>query len=169
MHTCPYHIMILPLGVPRKPYEMQSLIDCMTIRERVFIQEQQVPQEIDQDGKDGESAHVLLWHEDKPIGTLRYRITEEGVKMERIAILKEYRGRHLGRLLIREGLRAIRMNELHQNIYIHAQEHAGPFYTALGFRETGERTVEAGIAHITMRISAEQEQTLLDCDPFAKR
>lgn len=158
------HIMVVPLGDQRKPHELHSLLDCIAIRESVFIDEQQVPIEIEQDGKDGESGHVLLWCEGVPVGTLRFRITEDGVKLERIAILKRYRGRHLGKLLIREGVRAIRMNDLDQTIYIHAQKHASPFYRSLGFAETGEESVEAGIPHCTMLLSPEQESLLFETD-----
>lgn len=165
MQTTDCHVVIIPQGTQRQPYELQSLLDCITIREKVFIEEQQVPIGIEQDGKDNESGHILLWTEEIPVGTLRYRQTEEGIKLERIAVLKEYRGRHLGKLLIREGIRAVRMNELEAPIYIHAQQQAAQFYASLGFTESGEHTVEAGIPHTTMLISYEQECHLLDTDP----
>lgn len=165
MQDADCHIMIVPIGLQRQPFELQSLLDCITIREQVFVEEQQVPFGIEQDGRDNESGHILLWTEGVPVGTLRFRPTDEGIKLERIAILKEFRGRHLGKLLIREGLRAVRMNNLQGSVYIHAQEHAAPFYASLGFEETGEHTVEADIPHTTMRITEEKEGRLLDTDP----
>jgi predicted GNAT family N-acyltransferase len=167
MNSADCHVVIIPLSDQRKPYELQSLLDCIAIRERVFIEEQQVPQDIEQDGKDSESGHVLLWSEGIPAGTLRFRVTDEGIKMERIAVLPELRGRHLGKLLIREGLRAVRMNGLDQQIYIHAQQQASSFYASLGFEETGEHTVEAGILHTTMCITSEKEHALLETDPHS--
>lgn len=164
MNSVDCHIMVVPPSEQRRSHELQSLLDCISIRERVFIDEQQVPIEIEQDGKEGESGHVLLWCEDTPVGTLRFRSTESGVKMERIAVLKAFRGRHLGRLLIREGVRAIRMNNCDQTIYIHAQKHAAPFYRSLGFRETGEETIEANIPHCTMLIDLEHEERLLETE-----
>ena len=159
------HITVIPIGEQRQPFALQSLLDCITIREQVFIKEQQVPISIEQDGKDNESGHVLLWIQEVPVGTLRFRETDEGVKLERIAVLKEYRGRHLGKLLVREGLRAVRMNGLTGSMYLHAQEYAIAFYASLGFTENGERTVEAGIPHVTMQISSETENELIDIDP----
>ena len=165
MHTTDCHVVIIPQGPQRQPYDLQSLLDCIVIREQVFISEQHVPIEIEQDGKDSECGHILLWTEGIPVGTLRFRETEEGIKLERIAILKEYRGRHLGKLLIREGIRAVRMNYLEGKIYIHAQQHASSFYASVGFEESGEQTVEANIPHTTMHISYDQECRLLDTDP----
>ena len=165
MQTPDCHIVIIPTGTQRQPVELQSLLDCITIRERVFVEEQQVPLAIEQDGRDNESGHILLWTEGLPVGTLRFRSTEEGIKLERIAILKEFRGRHLGKLLIREGIRAVRMNSLEGPIYIHAQQQAAAFYASLGFIENGEHTVEANIDHTTMFISVEQECQLLETDP----
>lgn len=158
------HITVIPFGDQRQPHELQSLLDCLAIREKVFIEEQKVPMSVEQDGKDNESGHVLLWLQDTPVGTLRFRETPEGVKLERIAILKEYRGHRFGKLLIREGIRAARMSGKTDPIYIHAQEHATTFYASVGFKETDEHTVEANIPHVTMRISEENEAKLLDSD-----
>lgn len=161
------HITVIPIENQRQPFAMQSLLDCIAIREQVFIEEQQVPIGIEQDGKDNESGHVLLWIQGTPVGTLRFRQTEEGVKLERIAVLKPYRGRHLGKLLIREGLRAVRMSGATAQIYLHAQQHAAPFYHSMGFIETGEHTIEAGIPHVTMRIPLEAEDRFIDSDPHS--
>lgn len=165
MQTTDCHVVIIPQGPQRQPYELQSLLDCIAIREQVFITEQHVPIGIEQDGKDSECGHILLWTEGVPVGTLRFRTTDSGIKLERIAVLKEYRGRHLGKLLIREGIRAVRMNNLEGQIYIHAQEQASSFYASIGFEEIGEHTVEADIPHTTMYIPYEQESRLLDSDP----
>jgi predicted GNAT family N-acyltransferase len=165
MDSSDCHVIVIPLGIQRKPYDLQSLIDCIAIRESVFIEEQGVPRDIEQDGKDNESGHILLWSKGNPVGTLRYRKTDEGVKLERIAILPAYRGKHLGKILIREGIRSVRMNQLEEPIYIHAQEHATSFYATLGFIEKDEHTIEAGIRHVTMYISRESELALFDTDP----
>lgn len=159
------HITVIPLAGQRQPHELQSLLDCITIRERVFIEEQHVPLAIEQDGKDNESGHLLLWIQGVPVGTIRFRQTEEGVKLERLAVLKEFRGRHLGKLLVRESLRAVRMSGLTDPVYLHAQLQAAPLYASLGFTETGEKTVEADMPHVTMRINTQAEGSLLDLDP----
>ena len=159
------HITVIPLGNQRKPHELQSLLDCIAIREMVFVEEQHVPIMVEQDGKDNESGHVLMWFKGAPVGTLRFRDTNQGVKLERIAILKEFRGRHLGKLLIREGVRAARMNGLSGTIFLHAQQQAAALYASLGFKETGERTIEANISHVTMHLGSAAEATLLEMDP----
>ena len=159
------HITVIPLGDRRKPHELQSLLDCIAIRELVFVEEQHVPLMIEQDGKDNESGHVLMWIKGAPVGTLRFRSTGEGVKLERIAILREFRGKHLGTLLIREGVRAARMSGLSGTIHLHAQQQAASIYASLGFIETGEHTVEADIPHVTMALDAAPEANLLERAP----
>lgn len=167
MSTTECHITVIPYGELRKPHEMQSLLDCLAIRERVFIEEQKVPMAVEQDGRDNESGHVLLWVQGTPVGTLRFRKTEAGVKLERIAVLREYRGHHFGKLLVREGVRAARMKGSTEPVYLHAQQQTTPFYASMGFVETGERTVEAEIPHVTMTLPSETEERLLteDVDP----
>lgn len=159
------HITVIPPEDQRKPHQLQSLLDCISIREQVFIEEQQVPRMIEQDGKDNESGHVLMWFQGMPIGTLRFRRTDEGVKLERIALLQRFRGRHLGKLLIREGVRAVRMSGFSETVYLHAQQQASSLYASLGFRETGERTIEADIPHVTMRLEPTYEIPMLEQDP----
>lgn len=161
------HITVIPIEKQHQPFALQVLLDCIAIREQVFVEEQQVPISIEQDGKDNESGHVLLWIQGVPVGTLRFRQTTEGMKLERIAVLKPYRGRHLGKLLIREGLRAVRMSGSTDPVYLHAQQHAALFYHSLGFVETGEQTTEAGIPHVTMKIPLEAEDRFIDSDPHA--
>ncbi len=119
------------------------------IRREVFVVEQGVDEALEQDGKDPECAHLVGFIGDVSIAAMRMRRTEEGLKFERIAVLKEYRGKGYGKLLIEHALELF-CGEL---IYIHAQEHAAGFYAALGFTETGEKTVEAGIPHVTMKYS----------------
>lgn len=156
--------MSAPCKEKRKPQEMQILLESLSIREKVFIEEQGVPRNIEQDGRDNESGHVVLWVGDVPAGTSRFRETEEGIKLERLALLPQFRKKHLGRLLLIESIRAIRMASLTKRIYLHAQQQALPFYTASYFEATEEHTVEGGIPHVTMFLPIENEEELLEQD-----
>lgn len=139
------HIPIQKTGLFKK-----ELTSCIGIRKEVFIKEQSVDYSIEQDGKDEISSHLLLIKEDTPIATLRMRNTEEGIKLERIAVLKEYRGTGIGKHLVTHAMNILQQEDPHTPIYVHSQQHATHFYSSLGFVATDESTIEAGIVHLTM-------------------
>ncbi len=63
-----------------------------SIRTKVFIEEQQVPKDLEMDEWEEKSVHFLAWLEDIPVGTCRLRFIDHDTgKAERVAVLKEYR------------------------------------------------------------------------------
>ena len=73
----------------------------------------------------------------------------EYAKLERIAIRKGFRGRQLGHRLVDFMIEVARQRGF-RKFKLSAQLHLETFYTAHGFRVTGERFVEAGIDHCAM-------------------
>ena len=66
------------------------------IREEVFVVEQEVAAEEEFDEYEEESHHfVALDERDNPIGSARWRYTDKGIKLERFAAKKNWRGRGL--------------------------------------------------------------------------
>ena len=61
----------------------------MPVRIEVFVDEQKVPIELEQDDRDTFCLHVLAIIDDQPIGTGRIDI-EKGGKIGRIAVLSEF-------------------------------------------------------------------------------
>lgn len=119
---------------------------CKQVRRSVFVEEQGVDEVIDFDGMDEACAHLLLMVDGTPVGTLRIRKTEEGTKLERIAVLKAWRGHGFGSLLVRCGLSLVE-----GAVYLHAQVRSEGFYRSLGFIcPDDEIYYEAEIAHRTM-------------------
>ncbi len=122
------------------------LLLCQQVRREVFVKGQGVPESIDFDGKDTSCGHFLLLDGEQAVGTLRIRATEEGTKLERIAILSTYRGLHLGELMVRCAL-----SVAPPPVYIHAQVRSEGFYQKLGFiAEDPTIFYEADIPHKTM-------------------
>ena len=124
-----------------------DLSHALAIRARVFVEEQGVPAELERDGHDAGSTHLLATLGVRPVATARYRHTPEGCKLERVAVLREQRGRGIGSALVRY-LCATLSSEV---IHVHAQVGAVPFWEGLGFIVEGEPFDEAGIVHRAMR------------------
>ncbi len=120
---------------------------ALQIRTIVFVQEQKVPKNLEYDGLDGQAKHFLLFFNDKPIATSRYRITNEGYKLERFAVLKEYRGKHFGKKLLEYILNYVPDKT---NVYFNSQVSAVDFYERNGFVTVGQVFYEADIKHYKM-------------------
>lgn len=131
----------------------QLVDDARRVRELVFIKEQNVPKEIEQDERDAISWHAVVYDHETPIAT--GRLFEIGVKacaVGRLAVRSDYRGLGLGKLIM-ERLIELAWERHYTQIEIHAQVHALDFYKRLGFHEYGDRFNEAGIEHVSMRLS----------------
>ena len=117
------------------------------IRRLVFIIEQQVPKDEEWDGRDRDSWHFLATDEnDKPIGTAR--LLPDG-QIGRMAVLDKYRRRGIGQVLLEHAVDKAR-NLGMQEVFLHAQIHALPFYEKAGFESNGNEFEEAGITHRKM-------------------
>jgi predicted GNAT family N-acyltransferase len=139
---------------------------CRAVREQVFIVEQHVPREDEWDALDARSRHVLARDTaGNPIAT--GRLTPEAT-IGRMAVLKEWRGKHVGAALVRtliEQARAIGYPALE----CHSQTQAIPFYEHFGFQAFGDEYMECAIPHRNMRIelapSAAPERALVPPRP----
>jgi hypothetical protein len=120
--------------------------DICSIRYEVFVGEQNVPEELEIDGLDGEAKHVLAFVDTVPIGT--GRILDDG-HIGRVAILKNHRGLGIGKLIMRELIKCAQDMSL-EKVWLSSQWHAHSFYLGLGFVCVGEIYKEAGIDHIKM-------------------
>ena len=117
------------------------------IRRTVFIEEQHVAPEIEYEYEE-EGHYYLLYHNDIPIATARWRETVKGIKLERFALLKEFRNRGLGTLLLEAVLKDV--VPLGKPIYLHSQVSAVNYYKRAGFRKEGDHFFEADIEHVFM-------------------
>lgn len=118
------------------------------IRTKVFIEEQKVDPEIEYEYED-EGNYYLLFYDEMPIATARWRRTDKGIKLERFALLKEYRNKGLGTKLLKEVLTDVR--KFNRPIYLHSQVIAKNYYKRAGFVEEGEHFFEADIEHVLMK------------------
>jgi predicted GNAT family N-acyltransferase len=123
------------------------------IRQRVFIEEQDCPPEEEWDGLDATSRHVLGRAGGAPVATARWRTVpyDEALaaKLERFAVLPDYRGQGYGRQLVRYVLYDAHRAGFDRFV-LHAQAHLEAFYASFGFERVGEPFSEAGIPHVKM-------------------
>jgi len=120
---------------------------CLSIRKQVFIMGQNIPIEIELDDDHIEASFFLAKIDGKPIGTARFRKTDSGIKLERFAVLKDYRNFGVGKALVLFILNHLK-NE--KTIYLNAQESVIGFYEKLGFSPVGDKFYEAEIPHRKM-------------------
>jgi predicted GNAT family N-acyltransferase len=124
---------------------------AMAIRTTVFVEEQLVPPELEQDEFDWTASHVLAVIDEAPAGTARVRLIDpQTAKIERVAVLAAHRSRGVGVALMR-AVEAIARNLGATTAKLGAQTHAVGFYTALGYETYGEPFDDAGIPHRHMQ------------------
>ena len=121
------------------------------VRRRVFIEEQRVSGDLVFDHRDGEALQMVVLDGERVIGTARVRFpARKQAKLERMAVLKPFRGRGIGK-----GIIAFLNGELKdrgvEQVVIHAQYEALEFYRSCGFEESGRPFQEAGMKHMKMR------------------
>ncbi|MFZ2061466.1 MAG: GNAT family N-acetyltransferase [Candidatus Binatus sp.] len=129
------------------PGDMQR---ALAIRRRVFIEEQNVPEEIELDASDEHAFHALAILDGVAIGC--GRMLEHGaseVKIGRMAVLLEFRKTGVGAQILRFLIERARERGFRKAI-LHAQLTAEGFYLKEGFNPVGGVFDEAGIAHRTM-------------------
>ncbi|MGN6398060.1 MAG: GNAT family N-acetyltransferase [Mucilaginibacter sp.] len=124
-----------------------DLRKAFAIRYEVFVDEQNCPPELETEGNDI-STHFLATVNDDPAGAARWRKTDKGIKLERFAVLKKYRGLGVGQALVKAVLEDLPQENTY--IYLHSQSHATGLYDKLGFEKVGDEFEEAGMKHFKM-------------------
>ena len=117
------------------------------IRFAVFVEEQGVPAELEEDDQDPETLHLLAEAPDgRAVGTAR--MLRDG-HIGRMAVLPAWRGRGLGSALL-QALIGIAATRGLQQVFLNAQCVAEDFYRRAGFEPRGGVFDDAGIPHRRM-------------------
>lgn len=123
---------------------------AFSIRKKVFVIEQGVPLHLELDEYDATSTHFIVLDQDKTIAAARLREIESKVgKVERVCVLKEYRGKKLG-VLIMQKVEEYAIKQGWKKLKLNAQSYAVPFYEKLGFQVTSPEFLDANIPHRAM-------------------
>ena len=117
------------------------------IRTKVFIEEQNVPVELEWDDDDAISTHFLATINDEPIATVRLK--PDG-HIGRMAVLKAMRQHGIGSQLLKTVTQHARDRSL-KAVFLNAQVNVVGFYEKYGFESYGEDFFDAGIPHRAMQ------------------
>jgi len=129
----------------------QDLPQIHKIRYLVFQIEQGVDPTLEFDGKDDECEHMLIYQDEKAVGTVRLRsLDADTIKIERFAVLREFRGMGIGQALM-DAVLAWLVEKQIGTACMSAQQPVQAFYEKFGFEPEGKVFEEAGIPHIRMK------------------
>jgi predicted GNAT family N-acyltransferase len=138
----------------RKPAELEQ---ALTLRNEIFVQEQGIPAELDDDGLDDRAEHVLVLIDGRPVATGRLVVGKDGAGvLARIAVRSEIRGQGLGKLVVRE-LERIARERGARTLTLHPHSYLERFYSDLGYATIPGTDSVGGHELITMskRLSSE--------------
>jgi ElaA protein len=133
----------------------RDLEKALRIRMRVFVEEQGVPAEIELDRDDDRALHFIATVSGRPVGTARVVVRHGSAKIGRMAVLKTYRRRGVGRKLLQRAI-ATAIKSRARKVYLHAQLPVIGFYESAGFQAVGPVFDEAKIPHRKMILAARQ-------------
>lgn len=134
--------------------QKEDIKTALNIRKEVFVKEQHVPPDKEEDEFEDSSCHFLAIVDNIPCGTARWHHTKIGIKLERFAVLPQYRSNGIGSKLVKAVLDDIYSDKKNKNkqIYLNSQLDAVPFYLKFGFKKTGKMFDECAIMHYKMKL-----------------
>jgi predicted GNAT family N-acyltransferase len=125
---------------------------CLTLRRSVFVEEQNVPEDLELDGEDPQCRHVLAMENGLPVGTARFRQIGESIKVQRVCVPQMARGSGIGAKIMSFIIETAKAEQSAGQVSLSSQKDAIPFYEKLGFEAYGEEYMDAGIAHRDMTL-----------------
>ncbi len=137
-----------PAAAPATAADWPELVG---LRTRVFVDEQGVPPEIEQDDRDATAVHVLSRDPSgRVVATGRLLVDGGRASIGRMAADASVRGRGHGAAVLAELHRQAVLRGVRE-VELHAQLSARGFYQRAGYVAVGDEYLEAGIRHVTMR------------------
>jgi predicted GNAT family N-acyltransferase len=150
--------MVMKSSLQAASIEFSSWSQCaeeiMPIRFEVFVDEQDVPPELEEDEFDQDATHAILQFYGVTIGTARIfqKVKDSKVfYIGRLSVLKKYRGLGLGQYLMQALINKAKEFGAAECV-LHAQSPTQSFYETFGFKPCSDTFTEAGIEHVKMQL-----------------
>jgi predicted GNAT family N-acyltransferase len=141
----------LAIAIATTPEEQER---CFSIRVAVFVDEQNVPPELELDEHDFTATHFLATVAGDPAGTARLLEYNDHAtrvaKIGRVAVVPAHRRQGVGAAIMHAVLQTARERG-YKEALLDSQTYILAFYRQLGFVAEGEEFLDAGIPHFRMR------------------
>lgn len=157
----------------RVAHGFDEMLMAFSIRSAVFLAEQSCPYAEEFDGNDAAATHVLGFIDGEPAATMRIRYFGQFVKMERMAVRREYRGTTIAFKLLDYSIELVRRKGF-KEIMAHTQIGRERFWQIAFRRQGGYRHI-AGVEQfsfsghffqpIQVSLESEEDSFALDTDP----
>jgi predicted GNAT family N-acyltransferase len=148
---------------------MEDLSRVIAIRSAVYIGEQACPYEEEYDGNDLAATHLIAYIGDEPAGCLRLRFFADFVKIERLAVRKEFRKTRAAFQLVQAGLKLCQKKG-YRRAYGHSQTRLTNFWSRFGFHtlEGGHNFVFSDFDYVEMVADLEPDSgaVAIGSDPY---
>jgi len=133
----------------RQILNYEELAACFKIRKQVFVDEQKLFSESDQDEHDRDAVHIAAVTNHMIIGTVRIYKEEDGAWVGgRLAVKRKYRGK-AGKLLVLKAVEIVRSNNA-KIFKAVIQEDNVPFFVNLKWDPVGDMFLHHGQLHQLM-------------------
>ena len=123
---------------------------AFALRREVFVWEQKVPEEMENDEYDLTATHFVAVLAGEVVGTLRVIAQPEHHKIGRVAVHQAFRGRGIAKAMMLAAMSHARAAGSNR-FYLTAQTDKLGMYEKLGFVAYGDVFDDAGIPHLSMR------------------
>jgi predicted GNAT family N-acyltransferase len=111
----------------RQAVSQSDIESAKSVRLAVFVGEQNVPMDIEMDEHDSTATHVVCLLDGKVVGTGRLVSMPDGMKLGRVAVLPEHRGKGLGTGIVKWLAEKARDSGA-RSVYANVQIGASQFY-----------------------------------------
>lgn len=131
----------------------EDLDKALSIRRTVFVDEHNVPEDIELDEFDilnSQCIHFLVTLSEKPIGTIRCNlVSQSDVKIQRFCFLPEYRKSGYGKKLL-EFIENYLSKKGYNYFFLEAKFSVYPFYEKCGYKKVSDIFYEVNVPHVKM-------------------
>lgn len=126
-----------------------------SIRKAVFIQEQRVFRDSDEDAFDEKAIPLICRVDGRIAGTVRvYPVSNNTWMGGRLAVLQEFRVFGVGSLLVKAAVRTVKQQGCNKFL-AHIQPQNVSFFRKLGWLPTGNTAIVSGLIHHEMQANLE--------------
>ena len=123
---------------------------AFALRREVFVWEQKVPEEEENDADDLTATHLVAVIDGEVVGTLRLIDLPEHIKIGRVAVRQAFRGHGIAKAIMLAAMDHARAKG-RDRFYLTAQVDKLGMYEKLGFAAYGPQFQDGGMPHRAMR------------------